>query len=130
MRSGSVKYKAFAIVWDVLQALCCTYHSPNSLNCAAVAEHFRCPCAVGNASWYLPSLKCDVDAILQNIWPFGLAMVCWDISVSVNRNLKHGHNEHINRGQGGAHFRGIRQMRCQGLFPRPSTGRPVCKHNV
>ena len=41
--------------------------------------------------------------MLQNIWPFGLAMYSGDISESINCCffLKHGHNEHSNRGGGG-----------------------------
>ena len=88
-------------MWDLLQALYCTYQSPNPLNCAAVAGDLRCHYTVGTTSWYLLSLECDVDAMLQNIWPFGLAMFCGDISESINRFLKHGHNKHSNRGGGG-----------------------------
>ena len=72
------------------------------MNSAAGAKDFRRHCAVGTASWYLVSLEHDVDAMLQNIWPLGLAMFCGDISESINRFLKHGHNEHINREGGGA----------------------------
>ena len=39
--------------------------------------------------------------MLQNINPFGLPMFSGDISESINRFLKHGHNEHSNRGGGG-----------------------------
>ena len=39
--------------------------------------------------------------MLQNIKPFGLAMFLGDISESINRFLKHGHNEHSNLGGGG-----------------------------
>ena len=40
--------------------------------------------------------------MLHNIKPFGLAMFSRDISESINRFLKHGHNEHNNwRGGGG-----------------------------
>ena len=48
------------------------------------------------------SLEHDVDTMLQNIHPFGLAMFSGDISQSIYRFLKHGHNEHSNRGGGGA----------------------------
>ena len=113
IRPSSAKYKAITNLWDLLQALYCTYQGPNLLNCAAVAKDFRRHCTVGTASWYLLSLEHDVDAMLQNISPLGLAMFCGDISESINRFLKHGHNEHSNRVNG-----------------RPSTGRPVCKHNV
>ena len=39
--------------------------------------------------------------MLHNIKPFGLAMFSGDISESINRFLKHGHNEHSNQGGGG-----------------------------
>ena len=39
--------------------------------------------------------------MLHNVWPFGLAMFCGDISESMNRFLKHCHNEHSNCGGGG-----------------------------
>ena len=89
-------------MWDLLQALYCTYQGPNPFNCAAVARDFRRHCTVGTTSWYLLSLEHDVDTMLQNIKPFGLAMLSRDISESMNRFLKHGHNEHSNRGGGGA----------------------------
>ena len=66
--------------------------------------------------------------MLQVIWPFGSAMFCDDISESNNRFLKHGHNEHSNRGGGHVKWRGC--MRCRGVIGRPFTGSPVCKHNV
>ena len=107
IRPSSAKYKAVASMWDLLQSLYCTYQAPQPPNCAAVAEAFRRHCTDGTASWYLLSLECDVDAMLKNIWPFGLAMFCGDISESINRFLKHGHNEHSNRGRGGC-FKGMR----------------------
>ena len=97
---STAKYEAIANMWDLLQALYCTYHGPNPLNCAAVARDFRRECTVGT-SWYLLSLEHDVDTMLQNIKPFELAMFSGDISESINRFLKHGHNEHGNRGGGG-----------------------------
>ena len=48
--------------------------------------------------------------MLQNIWPFGLAMFCGDISKSINRFLKHGHNEHNNRGGGGCQMEGVDEV--------------------
>ena len=39
--------------------------------------------------------------MLLNIKPFGLTMFSGDISESINRLLKHGHNEHSNRAGGG-----------------------------
>ena len=39
--------------------------------------------------------------MLQNIRPFGLAMFSGEISQSINRYLKQGHNEHSSRGGGG-----------------------------
>ena len=101
IRPSTAKYKAIANMWDLLQALYCTYQGPNPLNCAAVARDFRRHCTVGTASWYLLSLEQDVDTMLHNVKPFGLAVFSGDISESINRFLKHGHNEHINRGGGG-----------------------------
>ena len=97
---STAKYKAIANMWDLLQALYCTYQGPNPLNCAAVARDFRRHCTVGTPSWYLLSLEQDVDTMWQNIKPFGVAMFSGDISESINRLLKHGHNEHNNRGGG------------------------------
>ena len=67
-----------------------------------MARDFRRHCTVGRASWYVLSLEHDVDIILQNIKPFGLAMFSGDISESINRFVKQGRNEHSNRGGGGA----------------------------
>ena len=78
IRPSTAKYKAIANLWDLLQALYCTYQGPNPLNCAAVARDFRWQCTVGTTSWYLLSLKHNVDAMLQNIRPFGLAMFSGD----------------------------------------------------
>ena len=88
--------KAVANMWDLLHALYCTYQGRNLLTCAAVAHDFRRHCTFGTASRYLVSLEHDVDAMLQNIWPFGLAMFCGDISESTNCFLKHGHTWHSN----------------------------------
>ena len=101
IRPSTARYKAIANLWDLLQALYCTYQGPNPLNCPAMARDFRRHGTVASASWYVLSLGHDVDAMLQNIKPFGLAMFSGDISESINRFLKHGHNEHSNRGGGG-----------------------------
>ena len=101
IRPSTAKYKAIANMWDLPHTLYCTYQGPNPLNCAAVARDFRRHCTAGTASWYLLSLEQDVDTMLHNIKPFGLAMLSGDISERINRFLKHGHNEHSNRGGGG-----------------------------
>ena len=80
MRPSTTKNKATAKMWDLLQALYCTYHGRNPLNCAAVARDFQQHCTAGTASWYLLILEHDVDAMLQNIKPFGLAMFLGDVS--------------------------------------------------
>ena len=129
IRPSGAKYKAIVNMWDLLRALYCTYQGPNPLNGAAVARDFRRHCTVGTASWYPLSLEHDVDTMLQNIKPFGLAMFSGDISESINRFVKHGHNEHSNRGGGGAvGWRGW--TRCRVVSGRPSTGRPTCKHGA
>ena len=118
-------------MWDLLQALYCTYQGPNLFNCAAVACDFRHRCTVRTASWYVVSLEHDVDAMLHNIWLFGLAMFCGDIAESINRFLKQQHKEHNYRvGWGGGAVKGRGWMMCQGVNGRLSTGRPVRKHNV
>ena len=45
--------------------------------------------------------------MLQNIKPFGLTMFSGDISDSINRFLKHGHNEHSNGGGGDCRVGGV-----------------------
>ena len=45
--------------------------------------------------------------MLQNIKPFVLAMFSGDISESINRILKHGHNEHSNQGGGVCRVEGV-----------------------
>ena len=96
-------------MWDPLQALYCTYQGPNPLNCAAVARDFWRHCTVGTASWYLLSLGHDLDTILQNIKPFGVAMFSGDISESINRFRNHGHNEHKN-GRGVCRVEGVDEV--------------------
>ena len=131
IRPSTAKYKAITNMWDLLQALYCTYQGPNPLKCAAVARDFQRHCTVRTPSWYLLSLGHDVDTMLQNIKPFGLAMFSGDISESINRFLKHGHNEHSNRREGGEGAVGWRGWtRCRVVSGRPSTGRPMCKHSA
>ena len=110
IRSSTAKYKAIANMWDLLQALHCTYQGPNPLICAAVNRDFRRHCTVATASWYLLSLEHDVDTMLHNIKPFVLAMFSGDISESINSFLKHGHHEHSNRGGGGCRVDGVDEV--------------------
>ena len=56
IRPSSAKYKAIAHLWDVLQALYCTYQGPNPVKCAVAAKDFHRQCTVGTASWYLLSI--------------------------------------------------------------------------
>ena len=48
--------------------------------------------------------------MLQNIWPFGLAMFCHDMSERINRFLKHVHNEHNNRGGQAIHGNAVHEV--------------------
>ena len=41
IRPGTAKYKAIANMWDLLQALYCTYQGPNPLNCDAAPLYCR-----------------------------------------------------------------------------------------
>ena len=74
-------------------------HTPTP-QCAVVAADFRRHCTDGTTSWYLLSLECNVDAMLKNMWPFGLAMFSGDVSESINRFLQLWHNKHSNRQEG------------------------------
>ena len=120
IRSSTAKYKAVANMWDLLQAVYCTYQGPNSWNYATVAKDFRRYSTVRTASWYLRSLEHEVDAMLPNIGPSGVATFCGALSESINRFLKHGHENHSNRG--GGSFRGRGWMRCKEVNGRPPTG--------
>ena len=130
IRPSTAKYKAIANMWDLPQALYCTYQGPNPLNRAAAARDFQRHCIVGTASWYVLSLEHDVDTMLQNIKPFGLAMFSGDISQSIDRFLEHGHNEHSNRGGGGGQVGWRGWTSCQVVSGQPSTGTPMCKHKA
>ena len=76
IRPGSAKYKAVANMRDLLRALYCIYQVPKPLKCATLVDDFRRHCTIASAPWYLLSLEHDVDAMLQNIWPFGRAIFC------------------------------------------------------
>ena len=128
IRTSTAKYKAIANMWDLLQALYCTYQGPNPLNCAAVARNFRRRCTVGTASWYLLRLQEDVDTMLHNIKPFGLAMFSGDILESIDRFLNMGTTSTATWGGGAVGWRGW--TRCRVFSGRPSTGRPMCKHGA
>ena len=130
IRPSTAKYKAIAKMSDLLQALYCTYQGPTPLNCGAMARDLRRHCTARTASWYLPSLEHAVNTMLQNIKPFGLAMFSGDISESINRFLKHSHNEHNNRGGGGGAVGWRGWTRCRVVSGRPSKWRPMCKHNA
>ena len=56
MRRSTAKQKAIGNMWDLLQALYCTYQGPNALSRAAVARDFRRHYTVRTASWYLLGL--------------------------------------------------------------------------
>ena len=129
IRPGTAKYKAIANMWDLLQVLYCTYQGPNPLNCAAVVRDFRRHCTAGTASWYLLSLEQDLDTMLHNIKPFGLAMFSGDISESINRFCETWSQRAQQPGGGGAvGWQGW--TRCRVVNCRPSTGRPMCKRSA
>ena len=130
IRPSMTNDKAIPNMWDVLHALYCTYQGPNPLNCAAVAHDFRRHRTVGTTSWYQLSLEHDVDTMLQDIKTFGLATFSGDILENIRRFLKHGHNEHSNRGGGGGAVTWRGWTRCRVVSGRPSTGRPMCKHSA
>ena len=133
IRPSTAKYKAIANMWDLLQALYCTYQGPNPLNRAAVARDFRRQCTAGTTSWYLLSLEQDVDTMLQNVKPFGLPMFSGDVSQSINRFLETWSQRAQQPGGGGGGGGAVAWRgwtRCRVVNCRPSTGRPMCKRSA
>ena len=59
--------------------------------------------------------------MLQNVWPFGLAMFCGDILEGITYFWKHGHKKHIN-GAGGISYSGNGWTRCRTVCGPLSTG--------
>ena len=84
----------------LLKDLYHTYQVGTCPQCRAAAAAFREHCAPRSASHYLLFLDEDADHVLDDIWPFGLAMFSNDIVQSLNRFLKQAFNEHSARGGG------------------------------
>ena len=84
----------------LLKDLYHTYQVGTRPQCRAAAAAFREHCAPRSASHYLLFLEEDVDRVLDDIWPFGLAMFSNDIVESLNRCLKQAFNEHSAWGGG------------------------------
>ena len=66
----------------------------------AIAAAFRKHCAPGSVSHYLLFLEEDAHRLLEDIWPFGMAMFSNDILESQDRFLKQAFNEHSAQGGG------------------------------
>ena len=84
------------LLWDPYH----TYQVGPRLQCRAIAAAFREHCAPRSACHYLPFLEEDADRLLDDIWPFGMAMFSNDIVGSQKRFLKQAFNEHSARGGG------------------------------
>ena len=93
-------YRAVMGMAKLLKDLYHTYQVGTRPQCRAAAAAFREHCAPRSASHYLLFLKEDADRVLDDIWPFGLAMFSNDIVESLNRFLKQAFNEHSARGGG------------------------------
>ena len=93
-------YRAVMGMPKLLNDLYHTYQVGTRPQCRAAAAAFREHCAPRSASHYLLFLEEDADRVLDNIWPFGLAMFSNDIVESLNRFLKQAFNEHSARGGG------------------------------
>ena len=68
--------------------------------CRAVAAAFREHCAPESPSHYLLFSEEDATPLLEDIWPFGMAMFSKSIVESLNRFLKEAFNEHSAQGGG------------------------------
>ena len=93
-------YRAVMGMAKLLKDLYHTYQVCTRPQYRAAAAAFREHCAPRSASHYLLFLEEDADRVLDDIWPFGLAMFSNDIVQSINRFLKHAFNEHSARGAG------------------------------
>ena len=92
-------YKAVvdtAHLWNQYQ----TYQVGPRHQCRAIAAAFREHCAPGLPSHCLLFLEEDANRLLQDIWPFSMAVFSNDIVQSLNRFLKQGFDEHSARGSG------------------------------
>ena len=93
-------YRAVMGMAKLLKDLYHTYQVGIRPQCRAAAAAFRKHCAPRSASHYLLFLEEDADRVLDDIWPFGLAMFSNDIVESLNRFLKQAFNEHSAPGGG------------------------------
>ena len=105
-------YKAVVDMAQLLRDLYHTYQVGPRPQCRAIAVAFRDP---GSASHYLLVLEEDADRLLEDLWPFSMAMFSNDIVESLNRFLKQAFNEHGARGGGKQKATG------QSACGRPST---------
>ena len=93
-------YRAVMGMAKLLKDLYHTYQVGTRPQCRAAAAAFREHSAPRSASHYILFLEEDADRVLDDIWPFGLAMFSNDIVESLNRFLKQAFNEHSARGGG------------------------------
>ena len=93
-------YKTVVDMAQLLPDLYHTYQMGARPYCRGIAAAFRKHCAPGSPSHYLTFLEEDGDHLLQDIWPFGMAMFSNDIAESLDGFLKQAFNEHSAWGGG------------------------------
>ena len=91
----------------LLRALYVTYQGPHAPPCASVATAFREAICPTSGSQYLLFLEHDCEQLLEDIYPYGMAMFSGDVVEGFNRLLKQAFNDHSNRG-GGRSVKGYR----------------------
>ena len=85
----------------LLRTLYVTYQSPlKAPPCAKVAKAFREAICPTSGSQYLLFLEQDCEQLLEDIYPYGMAMFSGDVVEGFNRLLKQAFNDHSNRGGG------------------------------
>ena len=93
-------YRAVMGMAKLLKDLYHTYQVGTRPQCQAAAAAFQEHCAPESASHYLLFMEEDAYCVLDDSWPFGLAMFSNDIVESLNRFLKQAFNAHSARGGG------------------------------
>ena len=81
-------YKAVVDMAKLMRDLYHTYQVGPRPQCRAIAAALHEHCAPRFACQYLLFLEEDADRLLEDIWPFGMAMFSGDIVESLNRFLK------------------------------------------
>ena len=120
IRPRTAKYKAIAKLWDLLQALYCTYQDHNPLNCAAVASDFH-----GTVLWLQHHGIYSASSMTKIPCCRRISHLGW---LSSQVTFRKASTAFCNPGGGAVWWGGW--TRCPVVSGRPSIGRPMCKHSA